>query len=183
MKNFLARRRERERQAYEAVAREIARGSRVEGLWLKAMSDAGFDQDAAKSGYVRLRVAQILDTRPVPAPTPKRPPRPQPAPRAAHPKPARPLSLADFAPRPRRAWGRGLLWLLGGVAGFQLLGWLVLGQPFAVDPVRFAERIFQSFAGLGQGAIATAAAAAQLALLVFAIYMALRAFAPQPPRG
>ena len=46
---------------YDMVLEELKRGEKREGLWLKALTVADGDQTKAKTEYVRLRVAQLVE--------------------------------------------------------------------------------------------------------------------------
>ena len=50
-----------EEQLYEQVAREIASQWIVQGLWLKALTDANGNETLAKARYVKLRVQSLID--------------------------------------------------------------------------------------------------------------------------
>lgn len=45
--------------AYEIVAKELAADQLDPGLWTRALSEAGFDQDKARAKYIKYRVAAV----------------------------------------------------------------------------------------------------------------------------
>lgn len=47
--------------AYEVIALELSSMEVKQGLWTKALSDAEWNEDKAKSLYVKMRHAQIVD--------------------------------------------------------------------------------------------------------------------------
>ncbi|SKA41376.1 hypothetical protein [Photobacterium toruni] len=51
----------REEQLYKQISYEVQKGYKRDGLWLKAMSDCGNNNDKAKSLYVKLRFQSIID--------------------------------------------------------------------------------------------------------------------------
>lgn len=50
-----------EEAVFESVAREIQRGQISEGLWAKALAEAGGDRDLARSLYIGYRAQSIVD--------------------------------------------------------------------------------------------------------------------------
>jgi hypothetical protein len=53
--------RQLEEKLFDAVAAELASGTRREGLWLKAVADASGSESAARALYVRYRAQSMLD--------------------------------------------------------------------------------------------------------------------------
>jgi hypothetical protein len=47
--------------AYELIASELASDGVKQGLWTKALADAGWDESKAKSYYVKMRHEQLLN--------------------------------------------------------------------------------------------------------------------------
>ncbi len=50
-----------EEDLFDQVAREVAKNARKEGLWTKALSESGMNEERAKALYIKLRVEQLND--------------------------------------------------------------------------------------------------------------------------
>jgi predicted RNA-binding Zn-ribbon protein involved in translation (DUF1610 family) len=61
MFNVLAKKRLGDQLLYEQVANEVKNNIKIEGIWLKAMSDSEGDIEKAKSLYVKYRVQSLKD--------------------------------------------------------------------------------------------------------------------------
>ena len=60
-KKMLAERRLKDEAIYAQVLNEIENGYRRDGIWAKAIADSKFNEQEAKSLYIRLRVQSIKD--------------------------------------------------------------------------------------------------------------------------
>lgn len=115
MKRSMAVSRLVEEQLYERVAMELSQGYRREGLWAKALADAGGSEKKAKARYIKYRVLSLSDEAEIksalaeekravylidekPAP-PKRTPRAK-SPPTSRTKPIRRYSPIDPSPEP-----------------------------------------------------------------------------------
>ena len=50
-----------EEDLFDQVAREVAKNARKDGLWTKALSESGMNEERAKALYIKLRVEQLHD--------------------------------------------------------------------------------------------------------------------------
>ena len=50
-----------EEDLFNQVAREVAKNARKDGLWTKALSESGMNEERAKALYIKLRVEQLHD--------------------------------------------------------------------------------------------------------------------------
>ena len=60
-KSSAINKRKEEEAFYEFVYKEIEEGKQRKGLWAKALADAKFEENKAKSLYIKLRVQSLID--------------------------------------------------------------------------------------------------------------------------
>lgn len=177
---IFSKRRERERLAYDFVAKEIADGIRSEGLWLKAMSDANFNQISAKAIYVRLRVASVIDNWDSfgDSETTRKEVKNGGFGGAKEDNTSSHISKIETNTWRENKNGEvrliGLIWIALGVLAYQAFGWLILGYNFTLSPLEFASRVFYSLLSFGGDLSITAIYSVQLVILIAFTFKGVR---------
>lgn len=184
LKKGARRRRQYEEHLYEIAGEELLNGKQRKGLWLKALSEANFDESNAKAIYLRLRVQALDDELAEKAElTAKKPdvstqnvPVSQVSERNTNGRTSGQTSVGKKRDSQRRrvpAFVRFFSWLMIGIFGFQILDYLFFGKDLTLSPLRFIANIYFTFSTL---TISVGVAAMQLAKLVFFLFCIYRAF-------